>query len=120
MASKRPFKQVEATTNNSGHIGTAIHEQTNNGIAYFGQTNINNHYGTPRRSPYEEELAQRERLEEKRKQYIDSLDFPSLEARAQNIKDALTHTCSWILQLPEYCQWSGSGVATEASKSRFL
>ncbi|TKX24551.1 ankyrin repeat-containing protein 8 [Elsinoe australis] len=120
MASKRPFKQVEATTNNSGHIGTAIHEQTNNGIAYFGQTNINNHYGTPRRSPYEEELAQRERLEEKRKQYMDSLDFPSLEARSQNIKDALTRTCSWILQLPEYRQWSGSGDATEESKSRFL
>lgn len=51
---------------------------------------------------------------------MDSLDFPSLEARSQNIKDALTRTCSWILQLPEYRQWSGSGDATEESKSRFL
>lgn len=46
--------------------------------------------------------------EELRTRRIDSLLFPEMNARGNNIRDGAIETCEWLLQCPEYIRWEES------------
>jgi hypothetical protein len=57
------------------------------------------------RLPFEEPADLNQAIISERQRYLDSLAFPQIDARLQNIKNAHDRTCLWLLDQSEYKDW---------------
>ncbi|KAF2219993.1 hypothetical protein BDZ85DRAFT_37735 [Elsinoe ampelina] len=117
MSLKRPHSALDATYNNHGAVGNQVVRQTNHGPLCTGT--VNNYYGPGHSSSWtdhgQEQQDQQPRdanIAEKRRLYMEALEYDSLDDRVQNVKPHLKTTCTWILDSLEYKSWTGSGHAS--------